>query len=166
MGDIDALAPTCVAAFVDESGDFDHARRAAVRLAAKHGARLILYDATTASAFTEPVPAEIAAEGAPEQFGSLLSDIDLERLGRARLAEQVREARREGIDAWAHLASHHGADAFVEVAAKQGADLLVVPEELGEPGVVDRLRGETLEDTEEASPIPIVVVDRAGNLSS
>jgi len=31
---------------------------------------------------------------------------------------------------------------------------------------VDRLRGETLEDTEEASPIPIVVVDRAGNLSS
>ena len=51
------------------------------------------------------------------------------------------------------------------LARQQGADLLVLPEELGEPGVIDRLRGDTLDEAEEASPIPIVVVDRSGNLS-
>jgi nucleotide-binding universal stress UspA family protein len=165
MTGVEALAPTCVAVFVDESGDFDHARRAAVGLAAKHGARLILYDSTTASAFTEPVRSTFSAEGAGQQYGPLLSDVDLERLGRSGLARQVREARDERVDAWAHLASEHGAEPFVQLAREQGADLLVLPEELGEPGVVDRLRGETLEEAEETTRIPIVVVDRAGNLT-
>jgi hypothetical protein len=41
----------------------------------------------------------------------------------------------------------------------------LLPEELGEPGLIDRLRGDTLEEAEDTSPIPIVVVDRSGNLS-
>jgi hypothetical protein len=162
--DMDTLAPTCIAAFVDERGELDHVRRAGMDLAGKHGARLLLYDSTSGSAFTEPVASELSAEGESEKFGPLLSDVDLETLGRQEVARHVREAREGGIDAWGRLASQHGVEPFLEFAASQGADLVLLPEELEDPTIVDRLRGETVDEAEDKSSVPIALVDRRGRL--
>jgi nucleotide-binding universal stress UspA family protein len=159
---IDELTPTCILAMVDEEGTYDYVRRAAVDLARSRGARLILWDSSTASSFTEPVASEMSAEGTGERFGALLTDVELEQLGRPQMARQVLEAREAGIDAWARLASEHGADALADEARQLGADLIVLPEELDDPGLVERLRGETVEKAKEESSVPVAVVDRSG----
>jgi len=159
------LTPTCILALVAEDGSYDHVRRAAAHLAGRRGARLILWDTSTASSFTEPVASELSAEGAGDRFGALLTDVDLEQLGRPEMAGQVREAREAGIDGWGRLASEHGAESLADEARRLGADLIVVPEELGDPGVVDRLRGDTLEKAREEASVPVVVVDRSGSIS-
>ena len=158
------FTPTCIAALVDEAGDYDHVTRAATDLAAEAGARLLLYDVSSASAFREPVASELSAEGVGEEFGPLLTEEDLETLGHHPLAERVRAARAAGIDAWGRLASEHGAEPFLEFAEREGADLVLVPAELDDPGLVDRLRGETLEDAEASATVPVVPVDRTGRL--
>jgi nucleotide-binding universal stress UspA family protein len=160
----DDLTPTCILAMVAEDGSYEHVRRAAMHLAERRGARLILWDSSTASSFTEPVASEVSAEGTGEKFGALLTDVELEQLGRAEMARQVLEAREAGIDAWARLASEHGADALAEEARGLGADLIVLPQELDEPGLLERLRGDTLDKARDESSVPVVVVDRSGSL--
>jgi nucleotide-binding universal stress UspA family protein len=149
---------------VDEDGTFDHVRRAAVDLAGRAGARLILWDSSTASSFTEPVASEMSAEGAGERFGALLTDVELEQLGRPQMARQVLQAREAGVDAWARLASQHGADALAQEARRLGADLILLPEELDDAGLVDRLRGETVEKARDEASVPVAVVDRSGSI--
>src|SRR6266508_1933933 len=94
--DTATISPTCIAALVDERGEFGHVTAAAVDLAAEKGARLLLYDISSASAFREPVASEMSAEGVGEEYGPLLSDADLETLGHHDLAEQGRHARGAG----------------------------------------------------------------------
>jgi nucleotide-binding universal stress UspA family protein len=150
-----------IVALVDERGELEHVRRAAQDVAAgSDGARLILYDGSSASEFTEPVAAPVSAEGVAEEYGSLLAPEDLDKLGRPQLARQVREARAAGIDAWGRLASDHGVGPLMDFARAEGADLVLLPEELGDPSVIDRLRGDTLEDAEEAARVPFQVVPR------
>jgi nucleotide-binding universal stress UspA family protein len=158
------LAPTCILAMVDEDGTYDHVWRAALDLARRRGARLILWDSSTASSFTEPVASEMSAEGAGERFGALLTDVELEQLGRSQMARQVVQAREAGVDAWARLASEHGADALADEARRLGADLIVLPEELDDPGLVERLRGETVDKARDESSVPVAVVDRSGSI--
>src|SRR6266511_3716707 len=164
--DTATISPTCIAALVDEEGRFAHVSTAATDLAAEKGARLLLYDISSASAFREPVASEMSAEGVGEEYGPLLSDADLETLGHHDLAEQVRQARGAGVDAWGRLASDHGAAPFLEFADDQGADLILVSAELEDPGIMDRLRRETLEDTRAETSVPVVPVDRTGRLGS
>jgi hypothetical protein len=157
----DERSTRTIVALVDEAGELDHVRRVGEEMAAgTDGARLILYDASSASQFTEPVAAPVSADGVADEYGSLLSPEDLDKLGRSNLARQVREARTAGIDAWGRLASDHGIEPLMDFARSQSADLVLLPEELGDPSVIDRLRGDTLEDAEEAAHIPFQVVPR------
>jgi hypothetical protein len=150
-----------IVALVDEDGDLDHVLRAGVEMVeGAPGARLILYDASSASAFTEPVSAPVSAEGVGDEYGSLLSPEDLDKLGRPEIARRVRDARARGIDAWGRLASDHGIEPLMEFARAQEADLVLLPEELGDPTVLERLRGDTLEDAEESAEVPYQVVAR------
>ena len=56
------------------------------------------------------------------------------------------------IDAWGWLPGDHGTDAMVDYAREHGADLLLLPAELDEPGLGERLKGETVaKAVEEAS---------------
>jgi hypothetical protein len=152
-----------IVALVDEAGDLEHVRRAGVDMVADApGTRLILYDASSASAFTEPVAGAVSADGVAEQYGPLLSPEDLEKLGRPELARQVRDARERGIDAWGRLASDHGIEPLMEFARSQGADLVLLPEGLGDPTMLERLRGDTLEDAVVAATVPFQVVSRDG----
>jgi hypothetical protein len=162
--DTNTLSPTRIAAFVDEAGAYDHVTRAGIDLAREHGAGLILYDSTSASAFREPVASELSAEGVGEDVPPLLSPEELETQGHHALAEQVARARTVGVDAWGRLASEHGAGAFLEFAETQGADLLLVPAELDDPGIVERLRGETLEEARSGAAARVLAVDRSGRL--
>jgi hypothetical protein len=60
--------------------------------------------------------------------------------------------------------SEHGIGALWDDARKRGADLIVIPEELADGGVLDRLRGDRLDDQTLAdAPTAVMVVDDAGN---
>ena len=115
-------------------------------VARRSGGRLILYDASSATAFTEPIAGPVSAEGVEEQYGDPLSPEELERLGRPAIAKLALRAREEGVDAWAWLPSEHGVEALWDDARRRGADLVVLPAELAEPSVLERLRGDRLDD--------------------
>src|SRR5205823_5774620 len=145
-------------------GRHDPVVDAAVEIASRFGSRLVLYDASSASAFSDPIASPVSAEGVEEQFGDPLSPEELERLGRPNIAGKVLRARKDGVDAWGWLPSEHGIEALWNDASERGADLIVVPEELAEGGVLDRLRGDRLDDeTLEDAPATVMVVDDAGN---
>jgi hypothetical protein len=165
--DTETLRPTCIAAFVDEAGEFDHVAKAAVDLATESGARLILYDSSSASAFTEPVASEVSAEGVGDEVPPLLSERELERLGHHPLAERIGAARAAGVDAYGRLAADHGAEPFLQFARGQGADVVLLPRDLEDPGVLERFRGDTADAArDEARGIRVLTVDRTGRLAS
>jgi hypothetical protein len=158
------LAPKLILAYADEEGRFDHVIDAAVDVARRSGGRLVLYDASSATAFTEPIASPVSAEGVEEQFGDPLGPEELERLGRPSIAARVLRAREDGVDAWGWLPSERGLEAMWADARRRGADLMALPAELAEPSVLDRLRGERLDDdTLSDAPTPVLVVDDAGN---
>jgi nucleotide-binding universal stress UspA family protein len=148
-------------AYTGEGDDSAHVTRTALRLAGEHGARVILYDRDAASAFADPWPNQWGSQGEDAQFGDPLSDEELVKLGREPLARQVAGARERGVDAWAWLPEKHGTDELVDYARRHHADLILLPEDLDEPGVAERLMGETVEkavDEVEESPDGIAVL--------
>jgi nucleotide-binding universal stress UspA family protein len=157
-------------AYTGEGDDLDHVGRAAVRLAGEHGARVILYDRDAASAFSDPWPNQWASKGEGTQFNDPLSDKELVKLGREPLARQVTAAREQGVDAWAWLPEKHGTDELVDYARRHGADVILLPADLDEPGLAERLKGETVsaavEAVEEAPPgIAVLLVSPDGATS-
>ena len=161
-------------AFVGE--DEDLVTEAAVDLARANRARLIFYDRDAASAFADPMPNQWASSGERDQYGDRLTDDELVRLGREPLARKVADARRHGVDAWGWLPERHGTDTMVEYARAQGADLVLLPQDLDEPGLGDRLRRETVgqavdeveEAVEQGDGIAVLLVrpDRSTELAA
>ncbi len=137
------------------------------------GAKLILYDIDTApgglGGITNPYPGVPtptiwSAEGSEETFPDRLSPDDLERAGQQRLARQVRSARDAGIEAFGWLPSKKGADALAEYAEQQGADLIMLPQSLDDPSLIERLRKETAKEAIKQTNVPIALVDEEGNV--
>jgi nucleotide-binding universal stress UspA family protein len=141
----DIAGTRLLVAYTGEADDLDHVGRAAVLLAGECGARVILYDRDAASAFSDPWPNQWGSQGEGAQFGDPLSDKELVKLGREPLARQVAAARDDGVDAWAWLPEKHGTDHLVEYARRHRADLILLPEDLDEPDLTERLKGETVE---------------------
>jgi nucleotide-binding universal stress UspA family protein len=157
-------------AYTGEGDDLDHVGRAAVRLAGTHGAQVILYDRDAASAFSDPLPNQWASKGEGAQFSDPLSDEELVKLGREPLARQVTAARDQGVDAWAWLPEKHGTDELVSYARRHGADAILLPEDLDEPGLAERLKGETVSAAvdaaeEAANGIAVLLVRPDGSTS-
>jgi hypothetical protein len=155
-------AASRILAYVSESDAYDHVLRAATDAARQGGAELILYDGESGSAISEPLPNEWSAAGEADQFGSRLDAEQLVQLGRERMAAKLTDVVASGITAWAWLANSHGLEEFMDYGAFQGADLVMVPAELADAGVVDKLRGQTLADAVDTRTAPIVVVDKKG----
>jgi nucleotide-binding universal stress UspA family protein len=132
-------------AYVSEDDELDHVRDAAVKLGGKAGAKVVLYDRDAASAFADPMPNQWASQAEGAQFGDPLSDQELVKLGREPFARKVAAAREAGVDAWGWLASDHGTDALVDYAREHGADLVLLPADLDDPGLAERLKGETVD---------------------
>jgi nucleotide-binding universal stress UspA family protein len=142
-------------AFVSEDDELDHVRDAAVEIGGKGGAKVILYDRDSASAFSDPMPNQWGSQAEGAQFGDPLSDQELVKLGREPFARKVAAAREAGVDAWGWLASDHGTEALVAYARDHGADLILLPADLEDPGLGERLKGETVDiAVEEAQETP------------
>ena len=162
----DAVAgASLLVAYVSEDDALDHVRDAALELGARSGAKVILYDRDSASAFADPMPNQWGSQAEGAQFGDPLSDQDLVKLGREPFARKVAAAREAGVDAWGWLASDHGTDAMVSYARDHGADLILLPADLEDPGLGERLKGETV-DTPTALAVVLVAPDGSTELAA
>ena len=155
-------------AYVSEDEALDHVRDAALELAGRGGAKVILYDRDSASAFSDPMPNQWASQAEGAQFSDPLSDQELVKLGREPFARKVAADREAGADAWGWLASDHGTDALVEYARGHAADLILLPADLDDPDLGERLKGETVdkaveEAQETAAGLAVVLVAADGS---
>ena len=116
-----------VIAVTGEDDRFEPVRKAALDRARSEHATLILYDIDASeSPLESPLPTEWSAEGTEEEVGDRLGPEELEAAGRAPIAEQIREARAEGVDAWGWLPDKPDREQLIAYAAKQpGAHVLV-----------------------------------------
>ena len=164
----DAVASArLVVAYVSEDEELDHVRDAAVEIG-RRGAKVILYNRDSASAFSDPMPNQWGSQAEGAQFSDPLSDQQLVKLGREPFARKVAAARESGVDAWGWLASDHGTDAVVGYAGDHGADLLLLPADLEHPGLGERLKGETVdkavdEATETTGGLTVLLVAPDGS---
>ena len=156
--------PTCIIAYIGEGEHFAAVSAAALETARSSNARLILYDVDAASPFGKPLPTNWSAGGAQDQVPSRLTVADLEHAGRHELAEQVQAAIDSGIDAFGWLPGDRSGESLATYAKQQQADLLMLPRELQDPGILDRLRGRSLHDVEEHTHRTIALVDLNGDV--
>jgi hypothetical protein len=117
-----------IVAVVSEDGRYDGVRRRAIERATETGATLLLFDIDAGTSLLEsPRPTNWSAQGEEEQFGDRLGPDDLEALGRMPMAQQVRDARDQGVDAYGWLPENADRDALRDYASEQGARLVLVP---------------------------------------
>jgi hypothetical protein len=142
--------------------------RPAVALAKAVGARLILGDVSTRSAWTTPYGSGgVGAErGSPYSEGTtLVANEELALLGRDYLLAQLREAEAEGVEAGAWLADRPGVlalDRFLELFE---IDALVVPP-LDDPSLGERLAGDDIDAVRRRmSGRPLLVAREDGSLT-
>jgi nucleotide-binding universal stress UspA family protein len=159
-----------IVAWVSEDDELDHVLRAALELGRNNGARVILYNRDSASAVSDPMPNEWASQGEERLFGDPLSEEELVKLGQEPFARKVAAAKADGIDAWGWLPADHGTDELVEYGRTHDADLLLLPDELEDPGLGAKLKGETagkaVEEAEKAGDgIAVLIVGRDGSAS-
>jgi len=131
-------APRTVVAAVAEDDRHDGLRRAAIERALADHATLILYDLDAGrDPLESPLPTEWSADGSDKEIADRLGPEELEAAGRHALADQVREARHAGVDAWGWLPEHDDQATLVQYAAGQSSPVILVPED--EPGLRDAL---------------------------
>ncbi len=147
-----------IVAVTTEDDTHEPVRKRAAALARDAGSTLILWAADASiSPLESPLPTDWSGDGEEEQFGDRLGPNDLMAAGHERLARQVGELRKDGIDAWAWLPDTTDATHLATYATGQGASLVLVSNadrdlvadlrELGERGVDDPvgLRGVQVE---------------------
>ena len=155
-------APTRIITYTSEDGRFDKIATVAARTAAAAGATLIYYDIDAAGMMGSPHPTFWSADNETAVARGLLDPKELDTAGRHAVAKCVSTSRATGIDAYGWLPDSPGADALVDFADDQHADLIVIPEELADPNLLDRLRGRSLGGIEDKTERPIIVVNEDG----
>ncbi len=149
-------------AYVGEDGRHAAVARAAVELARQRDLPLILFDADAPSGLGSPLPTEWSADGAEALFQDRLGPADLERAGGGTMARMVEAARGHGVQAWAWLPDGADPEDLATYAHAQRAVAIVVPAELEQPGLLDRLRGADAHELAERASVPVLVVDASG----
>jgi hypothetical protein len=92
--------PRTVIAVTTEDDRYAATRKEAAARAVAARATLILYDLDAGrSPLESPLPTEWDAEGEEQAVGDRLGPDELDAAGRSTIAEQVRVARAEGLDA-------------------------------------------------------------------
>jgi hypothetical protein len=139
-------------------------RQAAFAVAAREGARVVLFDRSPELYLVDPYerPRQGGPAGAPRS--SLLNQRTASRLGRAYLAEQLAEASQLGLDGAAWVARGHGPDALAAACEVLDAERVVLPATLAAPPLIDRVRGHTLAAFRRRVPARISLADTDGTL--
>jgi hypothetical protein len=154
--------PRTIVAITGEEAHYEPVRKRAGEIAASRGAGVILYNMDAADVFSSPLPTNWSGEGTEELYPGRLDPDDLDAAGRPNLADQVRLFREQGIEAWGWLPDSSGGEDLAQYAERQGADLILVPEELESPGILDRLQGAGVDETRDATSIPVVTIREDG----
>jgi hypothetical protein len=137
-------------------------RQAAFAVAARDGARVVLFDRSPELYLIDPYERR---NGGGRPRSALLNQRTADRLGRPYLAEQLAEARLLGLDGAAWVASGHGPDALAAACEVLDAERVVLPATLADPPLVDRVRGHTLAAFRRRVPARISLADPDGNLA-
>jgi hypothetical protein len=125
----DEAPPRTVIAVTTEDDRYAPTRAEAAARAKAARATLILYDLDAGrSPLESPLPTEWDAEGEMEAVGDRLSADELDAAGRSAIAEQVRLARADGLDAWGWLPAADDRQTLAAYALRQPRPLIVVPE--------------------------------------
>ena len=124
--------PGAIVAVTAEDDRYASARHVAARLAKERDRPVILYDFDAASAFEEPLPTWWSSDGWENRFPDRLDDQQLDAAGRGPIANQVRELRAAGVEAFGWLPSEKGPDALAGYVNDQGASTVVVPRDVAE----------------------------------
>src|SRR3954466_7929044 len=123
-------APRTIVAVVGEDDRYDPVRRSASERALADHATLILYDLDAGrDPLESPLPTERPAEGTDEAISDRLGPEELEAAGRHAVAQQVREARTAGIDAWGWLPEKDDRATLMAEAEGPGHPLVLVPDD-------------------------------------
>ena len=139
-------------------------RQAAFAVAAREGARLVLFDRSPELYLVDPYErARLHDGGGPRS--SLLNQRTASRRGRPYLAEQLAEARQLGLDGAAWVARGHGPEALAAACAVLDAERVVLPAVLAAPPLIDRVRGHTLAAFRRRVPARITLADLDGTLA-
>jgi len=149
-----------IVAVTGEDDRYRALRTRATSLAEGGPTTVILYDLDAGGLFASPVPTEWSGEGERELTSDeagpedRLGPDELETAGRAPIAEQVRGLRALGVDAWAWLPTSRDARDLAAYAERQGATLVLVPADLAQPGLMDRVAGHAgVAEADAGSPI-------------
>ena len=158
------IGPAVIAYTTDDDAHAE-VRQAAAEHAREHGCVVILYDAEAAALLAEPMPNQWASEGEADRFGDRLTADDLEFLGRAGLARQVRQTQA-GIRVAGWLPKDHGPGALADYARSQGAHAIFVPEQLESiDELSSRIAGKGTPGAELAAPgVELRVVHRPASV--
>jgi hypothetical protein len=153
-----------VVAATDDGLDpaYQATREAAFAVAARDGARLVLFDRSPELYLVDPYE-RARGNGGPRS--SLLSQRTAGRAGRPYLAEQLAEARRLGLEGAAWVARGHGPEALAAACEVLEAERVVLPASLAAPPLVDRVRGHTLAAFRRRVPARISLADLDGTLA-
>lgn len=153
-----------VVAATDDGLDpaYQATREAAFAVAARDGARLVLFDRSPELYLVDPYE-RTRGNGGPRS--SLLSQRTAGRAGRQYLAEQLAEARRLGLEGAAWVARGHGPEALAAACEVLEAERVVLPATLAAPPLVDRVRGHTLAAFRRRVPARISLADLDGTLA-
>src|SRR4051794_67679 len=142
-------ASQTIVAVTGEDDRYRAVRSRATALAAGGRGTVILYDLDAGGTFSSPVPTEWSGEGERELTAQeagprdRLDPDELDTAGRAGVADQVRQLRSMGVDAWAWLPTSRDAADLADYAERQGASLVLVPPDLKEPSLIEKVVGKT-----------------------
>jgi hypothetical protein len=154
-----------IVAVTGEDDRYDAIRSRASSMAAGGRGTVIVYDRDAAGVFASPVPSEWSGVGQKEltddeaRHDRLDADA-LETAGRGAIADQVRSMRSMGVDAWGWLPTRKDAAELATYAERQQASVVLVPKDLEQPSLVDRVLGnEGTEQANEQSPVRFETVE-------
>jgi len=154
-----------VVAATDDGLDpaYQATRQAAFAVAARDGARLVLFDRSPELYLVDPYERPRGNGGGARR--SLLSQRTAGRAGRPYLADQLAEAGRLGLEGAAWVARGHGPEALAAACEVLEAERVVLPATLAAPPLVDRVRGHTLAAFRRRVPARISLADLDGTLA-
>jgi hypothetical protein len=138
-------------------------RRAGFAVAARDGARVVLFDRSPELYLVDPY--ERGRGNGRRPRSALLNQRTASRIGRPYLAEQLEEARRLGLDGAAWVAVGHGPEALAAACEVLDAERVVLPASLAAPPLIDRVRGHTLAAFRRRVPARISLADPDGSLA-
>jgi putative zinc finger protein len=137
-------------------------RQAAFAVAARDGARVVLFDRSPELYLVDPYERDRGNGRRPRS--ALLNQRTANRVGRTYLADQLAEARQLGLDGAAWVARGHGPDALAAACEVLEVEQVVLPATLAAPPLIDRVRGHTLAAFRRRVPARIALAGPDGTL--